>query len=235
MSSILILVSGFLPSFVWLVFFLREDTHPEPKRLLAAVFFSGALSAFLAYEFQKSIEGWPMHPTLFWGLAALSEEIVKFLAAYAVVSRNAELDEPIDAMIYMITAALGFALIENVGFLYNVIHAAQKAGLPPTGAIDKALSVLTLRFVGATLLHALASAIAGYYWAKSMFTTRIKEKVFMIGAGLLIASTLHAIFNSIILNTTSASANLLSYLLIFIVAVGVIVLFDFEKIKRNRN
>ena len=44
----LIVVLGFLPGFAWLYFYLREDTHPEPKSLIALTFLAGAVSAFIA-------------------------------------------------------------------------------------------------------------------------------------------------------------------------------------------
>jgi len=34
---------GLLPSFAWLFFFLKEDTHPEPKKMIALVFFLGGI------------------------------------------------------------------------------------------------------------------------------------------------------------------------------------------------
>ncbi len=32
-----------IPAIIWLVFFLREDLHPEPRRLLVVTFCFGAL------------------------------------------------------------------------------------------------------------------------------------------------------------------------------------------------
>ena len=49
--------------------------------------------------------------------AALVEEVVKFMAIRFMILNDPEFDEPVDAMIYMITASLGFAAIENILFI----------------------------------------------------------------------------------------------------------------------
>ena len=43
---------GVLPSLIWLVFFLKEDAHPEPKGMLARVFIWGSVAALMAVIFQ---------------------------------------------------------------------------------------------------------------------------------------------------------------------------------------
>ena len=39
------IIISFLPAFIWLAFYLREDSRPEPKRLLFLVFVGGMISA----------------------------------------------------------------------------------------------------------------------------------------------------------------------------------------------
>jgi len=92
---------------------------------------------------------------------ALTEEVFKFFAAWLAVGRRKELDEPIDAMIYMIAAALGLATIENFFILSDLMSAGGIV------AVNELSSIIVLRFVGATFLHAIASGLVGYYWAKS--------------------------------------------------------------------
>ena len=85
----------FLPPLVWLMFYLREDRHPEPKLLLLLAFIGGMVSVVLAiigecafaqlagqgscragidYIGQSAI-------TLFLGIAFI-EEYVKYKAAW---------------------------------------------------------------------------------------------------------------------------------------------------------
>jgi len=43
---------GVLPSLIWLIFFLKEDLHPEPKGILARIFIYGSFTALMAVVFQ---------------------------------------------------------------------------------------------------------------------------------------------------------------------------------------
>jgi protease PrsW len=154
------------------------------------------------------------------GLAFI-EEFMKFAAAYFAVGKSPELDEPIDAMIYMIVAALGFATLENVGALTNVATAAMTGG---TGSlIASVFETASLRFVGATLLHSLASAVVGYHWALGMKHKKVGEYII---SGLIFATILHATFNWLILNYADVG-----YAVLFLLIVGFFVLNDFEKLK----
>jgi len=217
---------GLIPSFAWLFFFLKEDIHPEPKKMIALVFFFGALSTFFALGFQfalravlSSVQIGQYDILAFLGFG-LIEETLKFLAAYLVVRKSKFFDEPIDAMIYMITASLGFALVENIAIMSNV------------KALSEAFNVITLRFVGATLLHALSSGLVGYYWAKSL----LKIKKLGIGnwelgilKGLILATLLHTIFNYLIM----VSKEIIIYPTIFLIIAALFIFWDFEKIKKS--
>ena len=145
---------GILPSLIWLFFYLQEDPRPEPKRLILTTFFVGGLMALpvVALQFltQDALAFFNLKNVII-SIAALAliEEVFKFIAAYWVTYKNPEFNEPVDAMIYMITAALGFAMVENLFIMGNSV----------------AFNTLALRFIGATLLHSLASGLLGYYWA----------------------------------------------------------------------
>ena len=116
------LVVGLLPGFAWLVFYLGEDPHPEPKRLIALTFVVGIAFGFFTYRHRRSFQRVRRRMSAsrnfpFISLIALAfiEEIMKFAAAHFVIAKNPEFDEPVDAMIYMVVAALGFATLENIG------------------------------------------------------------------------------------------------------------------------
>ncbi|MBI3638572.1 PrsW family intramembrane metalloprotease [Candidatus Wolfebacteria bacterium] len=143
--------------------------------------------------------------------------MLKFLVVYAIIHKNKYFDEPIDAMIYMVVAALGFALVENIA----VVAVAKN--------IPDAVGTLTLRFVGATLLHALSSGIIGYYWAKSIIHKKTLKFLITIILGILIASVIHAAFNYLIV----AIKDVIIYPTLFLIVVALIVFWDFEKIKKE--
>jgi RsiW-degrading membrane proteinase PrsW (M82 family) len=77
--------------------------------------------------------------------------------------------------------------------------------------------------VGATLLHTLTSAVAGYYWAVSIRDFRATRFIFI---GLLVATGLHAFFNYLIITWGNPL-----YTLVFVCFIAFFVLNDFEKLK----
>ena len=225
----IILVLGFLPGFAWLVFFVEEEeTHPEPKRLIVFSFAAGIVAGLIAIILESLLSnaGAALNiGSLSIGaliLFACIEEIVKFLAACLVIGRSKLSHNPVDLMIYLIVAALGFATLENIGALANFWLSANPGTTGPALLAGLA-EALSLRFVGATLLHALTSGIVGYHWALGV----IRKKVWRyLASGIVLAALLHACFNFLILNYGN-----IAYALIFLTLVGFFVLNDFEKLK----
>lgn len=220
--SFLIIIGAVLPSLAWLFFFLKEDIHPEPKRLIIYTFSIGALITIPALIVQTIFQNFLLTfigTVLLVVVLAFIEEFSKFLAAYLAIHKNPAFDEPIDAMIYMIAAALGFAAIENLFILSNVLTTATFTSL------SQVSSVLLLRFVGATLLHVLASGLLGFYWAKGKLEARVAP--FLV-KGVIVATFVHAIFNYLILKFESSN---LLYAGIFLIVASFFVFQDFEKLK----
>jgi RsiW-degrading membrane proteinase PrsW (M82 family) len=121
------IAGGLLPALAWLWFWLREDSkHPEPRNLIALAFLAGMLTVAAVIPIQKFTAGYFMLGTTatFAAWAAI-EEVCKFLAARITVLGRRTTDEPIDAVIYMVTVALGFASVENALFLLNPAIAGQ--------------------------------------------------------------------------------------------------------------
>lgn len=156
---------------------------------------------------------------------ALIEELLKFGAAFLTTHRHPSFDEAIDVMIYMVVAGLGFATAENILFAIGEIREGLTAGLVESNVIDGTVETIILRFLGATLLHALASGLIGYYWARGIMQGRERH---FLGLGILVATILHASFNYLIIKYGNIQ---IIYPSIILVVAGVIVLYDFEKIK----
>jgi RsiW-degrading membrane proteinase PrsW (M82 family) len=212
---------GFVPSFAWLLFYMQEGMRPEPKRLIALAFVTGAAFAFIALAVQMGLRGFLVGFNLddhsfFWLLIfAAVEETLKFAAAYAAVHKSPDFDQPVEAMLYAVVAALGFAAVENIGVLVG--------GNTGTMVFSSVFHLITFRFIGATLLHTLASGLVGYYWALSIRHFGAKK---YIAWGLFAATALHAAFNYGILNYNERG---LSLAILMIAAF--FILGDFEKLK----
>lgn len=217
-------IAGFIPALFWLWFWLREDRkNPEPKLAILGVFIAGIVCTAIALPLQQRIpgllDGSASNPSFlilfFW---AMTEELAKYIAAAYVALTSSYFDEPVDAMVYMLTAALGFAALENSLFLYQAFH---------TGGALKVFLTTNNRFLGATLLHVVSSVIAGGTLALA-FYKKPTQRILYTVVGLIIASVLHALFNFFIIRETAGDT--FSVLLILWLSVIALFLF-FEKIK----
>ena len=85
-----------------------------------------------------------------------------------------------------------------------------------------------MRFIGATLLHVVASATIGIFISFSFYKNRF-SKFFMTIIGLIVAVTLHSFFNFFIMNNNGE--NILAVFGVLWVLVIFIILI-IEKIKR---
>jgi len=177
-------LSFFLP-FIWIFYFYKKDKHPEPPLWLLFAFLLGILSACFSYYLQKFSFQF-VDPKNFWGMlfSVSIEEFFKFFLILLFIYPKKVFDEPIDAMIYMMFSAFGFAVTENIAILLNST---------PTSEL---LTILFLRFLGANLLHILASSLIGYGYA--IWISLRRPLVFIIS--FIAGISLHFIYNYFIIN-----------------------------------
>jgi len=226
----LAIILGILPGLIWVFFYLQEDPHPEPKRLILTTFIVGGMMALpvlmLQLLAQDALNFFDIGKNSIIMIAVLTliEEVFKFFAAFWITYKNSEFNEPIDAMIYIITAALGFATIENILILGNIFSGNNAISL--TASLNTAFNAISLRFIGATMLHALASGLLGYYWAVGIIK---KSLLKYLGYGLILATLIHSIFNYLIIRYQSVNFFISG---LFLVLGAILVLVDFEKLRK---
>ena len=224
-TNTLLIFLGFLPSIIWLLIFLTKDPRPEPKYLIVKVFLAGIIIAPAVVLIEAAASGFAKNifssMLIFFSLAAFVEEYMKYWTVKITVVSKPDFDEPHDSIIYMITAALGFAAMENVLIAFKI----YPEGLAAT------LGVIFLRFTGATLLHALSSGIVGYFLGLAWFFYHFKKQI--VAFGLILASFLHLIFNYFIfLNPNAALPG--NTVLLLVMLVFVLILFDRLKDRRKQ-
>jgi RsiW-degrading membrane proteinase PrsW (M82 family) len=216
------LLGGILPALLWLFFWLREDSkRPEPKGRLAETFLAGMVAVLLVLPFQKIVAtAYPVlgfMPFLLW---AILEELFKYGAAYFTALRTRDDDEPLDPVIYMITAALGFVALENALFIWNPLLEQN---------VPAALSTGGLRFLGASLLHVVASGAVGIALGLSFyFKSKMKKFAYAL-AGIFVSIVFHTAFNLFILRSAGIST-IQTFVFVWIGAGAL--LLAFERIKR---
>ena len=215
-SIILAILAGVLPSLIWLWFWLREDCHPEPRWLLISLFFGGLVAVIASIFLEKYIAENVLDTNIRYTIWAAIEEITKFIVVAAIALFTVYNDEPIDAMVYCIVVALGFAAIENVLFMLDPLS---------KGLVAQSLISNDMRFIGATLVHIASSATVGGALGLVFYRGRLAKSLALI-AGLVVAVVLHTIFNLSIINSINVSDALQIFAWLWGAIVILMILFE---------
>lgn len=212
-------ILGLIPALIWLWFWLKEDIHPEPAKMLTLAFLGGILSVFLVLPAQKFVyNNFLDNKVLSFTLWAGIEEVFKFLVIYFVALKRKFTDEPVDDIIYLIVGALGFVTFENTLFLNGILKNGDFIGTLING---------NLRFMGASLIHIMCSALIGIMMGLSFYKKKWIKIVYTL-CGIIIAIVLHTSFNLFIIS--GAPGNI--FFIFGAVWLGIVVLLLlFEKVK----
>jgi RsiW-degrading membrane proteinase PrsW (M82 family) len=149
-------------------------------------------------------------------VAAAPEEAAKVACVWLFVWRRPEFDERMDGIVYGARAGLGFALVENVGYLLGA---------------DGGLAGYFAMFLGRAVLavpgHAIWAGIMGYFAAIRRFDRRGPG---LLG-GYLIAFAMHGVYDAAlfcapIVGETGASLFALSLMAVpvLVIVCGALVL-----------
>lgn len=239
MNYFFYIILGVAPSLIWLVFYLRKDANPEPKTMVFKIFLGGALMGPIAVFLQMAIMGvfgkilnLPYffaalslaNKSFFFNIfliAPLTEEFLKYLVVKYRVLKNPSFDEPLDAMLYLIISALGFAAVENLLYIL----------LAENLTMQLAVNQTVTRFLSAILLHTLSSGILGYFLAKSMINFKNRKKLFL--QGFILAIAIHSAYNYLAWLLSSNSHTAAPLLAIFLLSLSGIVAWQFKRLKNQ--
>jgi len=246
-TIIIIIIFGVLPSLVWLFYYLAKDLHPEPKKMIIRIFLWGAFITIPVFfvqiglnflltgktPFDNGVSPYTLHLDatnlgmyllIYWFLIiSFSEEIFKYLVVKVKVVNSPNLDEPIDIMLYMVVSALGFAALENI--LYLIAPPGQ---MPFHQLMDRTLIIVFVRFIGATFLHTLCSAVIGYGLAVSFCQAKVKYLPFILG--IIVAVGLHGLYDFSIMTLDGNIRYIIPAMIILLLAF--LVFTGFEKLKK---
>jgi RsiW-degrading membrane proteinase PrsW (M82 family) len=219
MIQILALLAAFVPAILWLWFFTSRDRYErEPKSLLIKLFLWGLLAGPWAAGLNELLGGLfgplinqtgkagaiPLAIGMLAALVfvlALNEETMKFLVASGSIRNDPNFNEPADGIIYLTSAALGFAAGENfmyiMGAFASTLKAAAGASAPPEGAITQAFIaafgvMAPLRSLLSATGHVTWSGITGYFLARHVVGKGSKR---LVTLGVLLAAVGHTAYN----------------------------------------
>ncbi len=163
MLELVIVLAAIAPAFFVLRIFIRWDVFPEPTRVILVTFLWGMasivpvlLAGMLFYEHLEAIADpfWRALAIAFLG-AAIPEELAKFAVLYFCCMRHSHFDEPMDGLVYGMTASLGFAALENIFYLL--------------GAGDGWAELALLRGLLSVPSHGLDGIIMGFFAGLARF------------------------------------------------------------------
>lgn len=183
MEVVLLFAAGFAPGAFWLWYFYRKDRYErEPHGLVLRTAFFGVLCAIPVSFIEMPFENFFIAAVI---VAPIVEEFAKFAVVRWTIYHNPEFDEPMDGVVYAAAAALGFASIENVGYIANHY-------------MDKGVGAASGVFVARALLsvpgHVLFSSLWGYALGRAKFQpAEMRRRTILLGLGLAMAG--HALFN----------------------------------------
>lgn len=156
-------------------------------------------------------------------IAPITEELLKLILTYNVCLRRKVNDEPIDASIYMLTTALGFAAVETALFLTGPLS---------NGNIVNTLFAGGFRSIGPMLIHLISSAFLGIFIGMTFYKSPFKKFLYMI-FGYIVAVVLHGVFNFfIMLNDTTHNTTFFWIACLGTWLFVTILLVFFERVKR---
>ncbi|MEI8270315.1 MAG: PrsW family glutamic-type intramembrane protease [bacterium] len=195
--AITLAYSMILPA-IWLAFCLwLNRNHPRRRGFLAIAFFGGAIAVMPALPLEKFIFTLSTNATLLTILLAACEEILKFGALLFIISiKSRFFNGPRDYLLTAITIGLGFAGLENALYILNPVLAQD---------ITQAAFSGGMRFFGANLLHAVTVSMSGLALGFAYFKS-IPKKVWFAFIGVMIAISVHSVFNILIANSNQEQA-----------------------------
>lgn len=193
--------------------YIRDRYEREPLALLLKAMLAGALSTIPVLFVNTWLEGYAVYFTglqragyIAFVVAALVEELFKFLVLYLLIWRNREFNEKFDGIVYAVFVSLGFALVENIMY---VISYGETTGY--------------IRALTAVPAHALFGVTMGYYFAFARFGSR---RNLNLAKALIWPILLHGVYDFILMSQHPV------YLLLFIPFIFYIWRSGFLKMKQ---
>jgi len=206
MDKLLVFIIGFVPGILWLIYFYKKDKYePEPVKLIVKTYFLGIVIAIPISALEAPFAGSGFIAIVF--AAPIIEEYGKYFIVRKKLYPHIEFNEPVDGIIYAVSAALGFASIENGGYIIGTYMAASDA------AIEVTIGIFITRALLSVPGHALFSSMWGYALGVTKFSDN-PDNMSLVRKGLFLAMLLHGLFNLLV-----GTFPLLAILLLILVPV----------------
>jgi RsiW-degrading membrane proteinase PrsW (M82 family) len=201
------LIASITPVIIFLYLIYRKDTIKEPKAVLAKCFFGGFLSIALALLIDvpmSAIGDSFSQPLLksFWDaflVASAPEELSKFLILYWLVWKSKDFDQHYDGITYAVFVSMGFALIENILYVFQ-------------GGLGVALARSVLSVPG----HGFFAVLMGYYFSMARFAPAEKRRKLLVKS-LAMPILFHGLYDFALIYISTKNSNVFLVIVLMIV------------------
>lgn len=221
-----LLISSIFPVVIFLYMIYQKDHEKEPLSLLFKCLMGGCLSVVLSLAmsvplgtlggvFQGNFMS-SFHQSFLE--AAIPEEIAKFVILYFIVWKSKELNHNYDGIVYSVFVSLGFALIENILYVF-----------------EGGLGVAIMRAILAVPGHGLFGVMMGYYFSLARFYEGEKRRALLVKS-LVVPILFHGAYDFLLFYMGASSENILLVVFLLILFAGLIILLwrkGFAKIKHH--
>ncbi|HDP80533.1 MAG TPA: PrsW family intramembrane metalloprotease [Spirochaetes bacterium] len=212
MQEPILLLLAVIPPFAFLFYVMRMDSlEPEPWGYIMKVLLLGGLScvpAGIAESLLGTIPIFGMGGIVgafikSFFLIAPVEELAKLMVVLLFVWKNKNFNEENDGVVYVGTAAIGFAMAENIMYVFQ--HGM-------TVGIARALTAIPL--------HTFSGVIMGYYTGKARFAGDKKKERTLLRKGFLYAYGIHGLYDTFALSGSILGLMILP-LVVMLFVVGI--------------
>ncbi len=180
-----------IPVIVLVIFLLVVDRHDrEPMRLLGKVFLFGMISSIPILVVEMILVNFNVFAGILgiifqaFIVAGLTEEFMKRMVVMKTAYRHPAFNEKMDGIIYCAFAALGFAAVENVMYLFSYFQDSP--------------SVALYRAIVSVPGHMLFAVTMGDYLALSKYAESPGLSRKFYSRSLIYPVLLHGTFNTIL-------------------------------------
>ena len=167
--------------------YVRDKYEREPLGMLLKALLAGALATIPIIMvngwlegFADSFTGYRRTGYIAFVVAALVEEGFKFMALFLIVWSSREFNEWYDGIVYGVFVSLGFALVENIMYVYTYGE-----------------STAIVRAVTAVPAHAIFGVTMGYYFSFARF--KREKRAINLVKSLFWPIVLHGTYNFILM------------------------------------
>lgn len=200
--KIILWTVALLPVLVLALFVYYKDKFgKEPVWMLVKAFFGGFLAVFLAIPLESFLSGFTPGASPIQGVytgfvvAGFSEELVKLLVLMLFVWRSRHFDEYFDGIVYAVYVGLGFACLENVGYVFQ------------SGLFQESLVTGVTRALLSVPAHFLFAVAMGYYISKAKFDAANRASSLL--KALFYPLLLHGTFDALLMVSDNLKSTVL--------------------------